>query len=265
MRYARLAIAAALAVAILSPASAFTVEPVPEWNLIFDRHLVTGVALVYDDAADRCYSSAPMRIYDRFLPASTFKILHSLIALETGVVSDETHVIPWDRTERDVAAWNRDMNMQEAIACSAVWFYQELARRIGRERMEDWVHRANYGNGETGDAIDSFWLDGKLRISALEQLNFMRRLKTGNLRFSIRNMDIVRNIIIRGKNERGLLRGKTGTVVRHPPHMGWDVGYVENTGRTLFFVTVTEHPDPAVIASAREAVTRSILHELDAY
>ena len=137
MRYARLAIAAALAVAILSPASAFTVEPVPEWNLIFDRHRVTGVALVYDDAADRYYSSAPMRIYDRFLPASTFKILHSLIALETGVVSDETHVIPWDRTERDVAAWNRDMNMQEAIACSAVWFYQELARRLGRERMED--------------------------------------------------------------------------------------------------------------------------------
>ena len=265
MRYVRLAIAAVLAVAILTPASAFTVEPVPEWNLIFDRHLVTGVALVYDDAADRCYSSAPMRIYDRFLPASTFKILHSLIALETGVVSDETQVISWDRTERDVKEWNRDMNMQEAIACSAVWFYQELARRIGRERMEDWVHRANYGNGETGDAIDSFWLDGKLRISALEQLNFMRRLKTGNLRFSKRNMDIVRNIVIRGKNERGVLRGKTGTVMRRPPHMGWDVGYVENKGRTLFFVTVTEHPDPAVIASAREAVTRRILHELDAY
>ena len=84
--------------------------------------------------------------------------------------------------------------------------------------------------------------------------------------FSLKEaISIVRNIIVRGKNERGLLRGKTGTVTRRPPHMGWDVGYVENKGRTLFFVTVTEHPDPKVIASAREAVSRSILYELDAY
>ncbi len=265
MRYARFAIAATLTVAFVSLASAFTVEPVPEWNLIFDRRLVTGVALVYDDAADRCYSSAPLRIYDRFLPASTFMILNSLIALETGVVSDETQIIPWDRTERDVKAWNRDMNIQEAIACSAVWVCQELARRIGRERMEEWIRRADYGNGETGDEIDAFWLDGRLRTSPLEQLDFMRRLKAGNLPFSKRNLDIVRNIIVRGKNERGVLRGKTGIVLSRPPHMGWDVGYVENKGRTLFFVTVTEHPDPEVIASAREAVTRCILYELDAY
>ncbi len=193
MRHIRFVLSVIAVVACAASAFAFTVEPVPEWNELFDAHRVTGVVLVYDDSADRYYSSAPLRINDRFLPASTFKVLSSLIALETRVVSDETQIIPWNRTEREVATWNRDMDMREAIACSAVWVYQELARKIGPERMNFWVRRANYGNGNTGGAIDSFWLDGNLRVSPLEQLEFMRRLKTGRLPFSKRNLDIVRN------------------------------------------------------------------------
>ena len=264
MRHIRFVLSVIAVVACAATAFAFTVEPVPEWNELFDAHRVTGVVLVYDDSADRYYSSAPLRINDRFLPASTFKVLSSLIALETRVVSDETQIIPWNRTEREVATWNRDMDMREAIACSAVWVYQELARKIGPERMNFWVRRANYGNGNTGGAIDSFWLDGNLRVSPLEQLEFMRRLKTGRLPFSKRNLDIVRNIIIRGKNEWGTIRGKTGSVTQRPPHVGWYAGYVENGDRTLFFVTLVEHPDPAVIAPAREAITQKILRDLNA-
>src|SRR4029077_20695418 len=82
-----------------------------------------------------------------FLPASTFKIPNSLIALETGVVEDpDKDVFKWDGVKRDIEAWNRDHTMRSAIAASAVPVYQEIARRIGQERMQKYVDLFEYGN-----------------------------------------------------------------------------------------------------------------------
>lgn len=66
--------------------------------------------------------------------------------------------------------------MREAITLSAVPIYQEIARRIGHGRMRDWVKWSRYGNEEIGTAVDRFWLDGPLQITASEQTLFMGRL-----------------------------------------------------------------------------------------
>ena len=48
---------------------------------------------------------------------------------------------------------------------SVVWYYQELARRVGPERMQKWVTAFRYGNEDISGGIDRFWLESALRIS----------------------------------------------------------------------------------------------------
>ena len=99
------------------------------------------------------------------LPASTFKIPNSIIALETGVVEDpDKDVFKWDGVTRSIEAWNKDHTLRSAIAVSAVPVYQEIARRIGAERMQKYVDLFDYGNRDIGGGIDQFWLTGNLRI-----------------------------------------------------------------------------------------------------
>jgi beta-lactamase class D len=110
------------------------------------------------------------------LPASTFKIPNSIIALETGVVADpDKDVFKWDGVVRSIEAWNRDHTMRSAIAASVVPVYQEIARRIGQERMQKYVDLFEYGNRDIGGGIDQFWLTGNLRIDPIEQIDFVDR------------------------------------------------------------------------------------------
>src|SRR5712672_3440055 len=81
------------------------------------------------------------------LPASTFKIPNSLIALETNVVVDpDKDVFKWDGVVRSIEGWNRDHTLRSAIAASVVPVYQEIARRIGAERMQKYLDLFEYGN-----------------------------------------------------------------------------------------------------------------------
>ena len=113
------------------------------------------------------------------LPASTFKIPNSLIALETGVVEDpDKDVFKWDGVKRDIEAWNKDHTLRSAIAVSAVPVYQEIARRIGEERMQKYVDLFEYGNRDIGGGIDQFWLTGNLRIDPVAADRFRRPAAT---------------------------------------------------------------------------------------
>src|SRR3569833_2084359 len=130
------------------------------------------------------------------LPASTFKIPNSLIALETGVVGDpDKDVFKWDGVTRSIEAWNKDHTMRSAIAASAVPVYQEIARRIGPERMQKFVDLLEYGNRNIGGGIDQFWLTGDMRIDPMQQVDFLDRLRRGALPVSKRSQELVRDIL----------------------------------------------------------------------
>lgn len=233
----------------------------PEWARHFEVAGVEGTFLLYDPFLDRMsyYGTSP-RVGRPFVPASTFKIPNSLIALETGGVRDENEVIAWDGVKRRIADWNRDHTMRTAFPASAVPFYQELARRIGPERMQHYVDRIGYGNRNLGGGIDQFWLTGDLRITPEEQIAFLVRLARNQLPFSPRTMDIVKEIMIREKTDGCVLRGKTGWASDFKPQVGWYVGWVERGDRQCFFVLnidIREEKD----AAARLSITRAILAE----
>jgi len=119
-----------------------------------------------------------------------------------------------------------NMGLREAIKVSNVPVYQELARRIGLERMRDNVARMGFGNGEIGTVVDNFWLDGPLKISAVEQTQFLARLARDELPFPKDAQAKVREIVHLEQGDGWTLYGKTGWVNVPNPGIGWWVGWV---------------------------------------
>jgi len=88
----------------------------------FDDNKVEGCFALMDNASGKFTVHNLGRYRDSsYLPASTFKILNSLIGLQTGKISSDSMVIKWDGVERRVADWNKDLNMYEAFRVSPDW------------------------------------------------------------------------------------------------------------------------------------------------
>ena len=123
-------------------------------------------------------------------------------------------------------AWEKDMGLREAIVMSNVPIYQELARRIGLERMRENVSKMKYGNKEIGDTVDTFWLKGPLEISAIEQAQFLARLAKDELPFPKAFQQSVREIVLLEQGQNWKLYGKTGWQNAPGKGVGWWVGWV---------------------------------------
>lgn len=204
----------------------------------------------------------------RFAPASTFKIPNTLIALETGVATDAGFALEWDshrdpRREWWPAAWAGDQDLRSALKHSVVWYYKELARRVGPQRMQAYVDRFGYGNRDISGGIDRFWLEGGLRISAQEQVAFLRRFYFGQLGLSARTTDVARQLLVLDETPDYRLSGKTGWAGLGNggwPQTGWLVGYVERGGKVWFFATNLQLRADRD-AAQRMPLTRAILRD----
>lgn len=206
----------------------------------FDETGVFGSFVVYDLKNDRYTYYNPTRCFEKSIPASTFKIPNSLIGLETGVIPDQDFLIKWNGEKSNVTPdWDRDHTLRSAFKYSALWYYQELARRVGEERMQSYINNLGYGNRNISGGIDKFWLTGDLRISQMEQIQFLRNLYSNQLPFSQRSMDIVKDIMIKTKESDYTLRAKTGWAILEKD-IGWYVGYIEKGDNTYFFATNIE-------------------------
>lgn len=224
----------------------------------------TGTFVLFDQNDDEYFKYNPARAGEGFSPASTFKIPNSLIALETGIISDENYVIQWDSVKREFESWNRDHDLRSAIEFSVVPYYQELARRIGEERMKEYVAKLNYGNMDISGGIDRFWLDGAIRISADEQIEFLKNLFNYKLPVSKRNIDIVKDILIKEKTDKYIFSGKTGTNVISnggaKKNIAWYVGYVEQNDNVYFFALNFDSDKWDGLYEARVDITQKILN-----
>jgi beta-lactamase class D len=175
----------------------------------------------------------------RFSPCSTFKIPNSLIGLETGVIRDENFTLNWDGIKRQIESWNRDHNLKSAIQNSVVWYYQEVARRVGESKMKEFIDKIGYGNNDISGGIDKFWLMNSLEISAEEQVDFLKKFYSGQLPFSDRIINIVKNVIVLDSNKFYVLRGKTGSGAfpSNNDRIGWYIGYVTLGDNVFIFAT----------------------------
>lgn len=229
----------------------------------FDEYGHEGCFVLYDLKNNSYLKYNPQRCAERFIPASTFKIFNSLVGLETGAVKDGFEVFKWDSVKRFYDKWNQDIDMVNAFKYSAVWYYQELARKIGQERMQKFITENHYGNEDISGGIDMFWLNGGLRISADEQIEMLKKLYNNQLEFSKRTMDIVKNIMIYDQNKEYVMRAKTGWAMRVEDQIGWFVGYVEKGSNVYFFAINLQSKKPEEGFKSRVEITFNILKYLE--
>jgi beta-lactamase class D len=232
-----------------------------DWGRLFDECGAQGTLVV----ADLRGGQERLRVHDegraarRVSPASTFKIAHSLIALDAGVVSDEFQVIPWDGVRRELDAWNRDQDLRSAVRNSAAWVFVRFADRIGREAEAAYLRRIPYGNALSSGPMP-FWVDGDLAISAREQVDFLRRLHRNALPFSLAHQLIVKDILVNEAGRDWILRAKSGWSGR----VGWWVGWVEWPQGPVFFALNIDTPGRLADLPKRETIVRRALRSIAA-
>lgn len=207
----------------------------PKVGTLFVSANVQGTFVLYDLATDHFVGYNRARAETRYIPASTFKVPNTLIGLSVRAVRSVDEVLPYGGRPQPLKAWERDMGLREAIKVSNVSVYQELARRIGHDRMRESVARMGYGNGEIGSVVDNFWLAGPLRISAVEQAQFLARLVQGTLPFPSAAQTQVRETVLMEQGNRWTLYGKTGWVDFPNPGIGWWIGWVQKEHRHYTF------------------------------
>ncbi len=200
----------------------------------------------------------------RFSPASTFKIVNSLIGLETGRIVNDSMIIPWNGVATAREECNRDMNMIEAFKLSCVPFYQEVARRIGRDTMQYWLDSLRYGNMNISGPIDSFWLNRKLKISPDEQLGLVKRLYFDQLPFRKTVQQNVREVMLQESNTAYELSYKTGWGFDDSGYdIGWLVGWIIENRHVYFFVTfVKANKKDTDMKAVRMKITKGILKQM---
>ena len=202
---------------------------------LFENAHVKGTILIESLDGKERYVYNDKRAKTPLLPASTFKIPNTLIALQEGVVNADS-IIVWDGVERSVSAWNQNQSLKTAFKSSCVWCYQFFARNIGLEKYNEYLKKLHYGNEKAAPDLERFWLDGALRISAYEQIAFLKKLYKNDVPFHKEHIDLLKSIMIDEQGKDYVLRAKTGWAVpKDAEHHGWYVGYVESSKGVYFF------------------------------
>lgn len=215
-----------------------------EYNLldVFNEQKLEDCFGFYEKAAFIISDGENMVVYNDELanteisPYSTFKIPNSMIALETGVITKEDSYKKWDGTIYSREELNRDHDLASAIENSVVWYYKELANDIGEENMQKYLKTMSYGNQDISGGLDQFWLGSSLKITPIQQIEFLIKFYNNEFNFSEETIDIVKTII-KQKDLDFDIYGKSGS---SGEGMSWFVGYVVKDDKPYFFTTYLE-------------------------
>jgi beta-lactamase class D len=224
---------ATLAVVFLAVAAGSVQHQRSQFQVLSSRFSVRNAEACFLllDSANGSLARNPDAVCDaRLPPASTFKIPHAIAALDSAVIKSAEEVIRYDGTPRDYATWRRDHTLASAMRYSVVWYFQEIAKRLGMDREEFYLRRLQYGNADPSSGLTTFWLGGSLRISPIEQMTFLRRLYDDELPVAARVTRTVRDILIQ---PNGVVVNANG---EHPFDAPWPNGtqVSAKTGSTSF-------------------------------
>ncbi|MFN8361824.1 MAG: penicillin-binding transpeptidase domain-containing protein [Candidatus Kapaibacterium sp.] len=242
-----------------------------DFQKYFDNCKSKGSVAIYDNAKQKWIVSDTVGVAVETLPASTFKIINLLIALETKTISDENDVVKWVGKIDTLKYGYRpdiyhDMTVKEAFKVSAGWVFVELSKKIGRDNYMKYLTTCKYGNHNLTQKDDDFWNFGAFGITPMNQVEFIKKLYEEKLPFSKRNIAIVKKVMITEQNVDYTIRSKTGWTRENGINTGWWVGYVENKNGAYFFATrllQDRKYNSTNFGNCRIEITESILKDLN--
>ena len=242
----------------------------PDFEHYFAEAGTRGTIVVHDLAKDVRFVVNPTRAATGYLPASTFKILNALAGLSAGAVRDpdgEAFISDGDAFQVDgkpllPPQCTGELTLRAAFRYSCIPVFQEVARRVGLPRFRYLLAQIGYGNGDiTSAPVDSFWLEGGLRVTAYQQVRLLEQLLGDDLPFTRDAMIQVKDMMVVEDKGGTVIRAKTGYVTSTQPRLGWWVGWVDQGGHFWVFALNLDVGGPDHL-KARQVVAKSILHEL---
>lgn len=224
-----------------------------------------GCFVLFDMRADSWQIYNEPRASLRVSPDSTYKIYSGLEALEKELITPGDTSLSWDGTEYPIIQWNRDQTLGSALQYSVNWYFQTLDRQAGLDSLEKFYRQIGYGNQDLSGGISQFWLESSLRISALEQVQLLKKFYTNEFRFREENIRAVKDAMLLSSSGGRRLYGKTGTGNVDGEYVnGWFIGFVE-TGDNTFFFAANIGDGPAAGGSAAGEITLDILRDKGIY
>jgi beta-lactamase class D len=233
---------------------------------------INGSITVFDFKNKRWIYSDTADAKRETLPASTFKVINLLIALETGVIKDENDMVKWiGKTDTTLYGYRpdiyKDMTVKEAFEVSAGWVFVELAKKIGKKRYQQYLKRCGYGNINLSEPGTDFWNFGPFAISPINQVALLVKVYNSQLPFSKRNLSVLKRVMVTEKTSKYIIRSKTGWTRWQGEDIGWWVGYVERNENVYFFATrlIKKRTDSNPrFGECRKTITKTVLKQLGA-
>lgn len=237
------------------------------YKSIFDSANVEGCYTMFENGSGQFYIYNIGRYKDStYSPASTFNLINSLIGIETGRIVNEKTIFKWDGKSYhlpngDTAfGWNKDLSMAEAFKVGSFPYFQQVARSIGRDTMQFWIDSIPYGNKKIAGAIDSFWMNNTLRVSADEQLGLVKRLYFNQLSFQKRTQTIVKKQMVQEDNDKYKLSYTTGWGIKeNGKGLAWIMGWIEENRHVYFFVINIEGDAKQDLPTISKGILTNIL------
>jgi len=210
---------------------------------LFKERKLHGTFVLYDVSGNRLIGYNRTRGQIRYIPDTTFDIPNSLIGFAAGSVANVEQILPYGGGKQPFKAWEQDMSLRNANKISNNAVFQEMARRTGLAPMRNGVTALQYGNERVGNFVDKFWLEGPLKISAFEQVDFLARFGQLKLPLSRFSLLSVRAILFLEYGDNWALYGKTGWASNYKPGIGWWVGWMQKGEDIYAFALNVDMPD----------------------
>lgn len=242
-----------------------------DFKKYFDECNVEGAIAIYDHKNHTWILSDTVATRKETLPASTFKIINLLIALETKTIASENDIVKWPGSTDTLKYDYRpniyhDITVKEAFEVSAGWAFIELAKKIGKDNYKKYLTLCHYGNINLSQTDPDFWNFGAFGISPINQVEFLKKLYEEKLPFSKRNIEIVKKVMITEQNDDYTIHSKTGWTRENDINTGWWVGYIENKNGTYFFATrllQDRKLNASNFGNCRKEITKSVFRDLN--
>lgn len=194
--------------------------------------------LVYDVETNSYLHYNDSLINNSYTPASTFKIANTIIALENGVIDSANFLIKWDGVKRENTKWNADQTLNEAFRNSTLWYFQELAKKIGTDKMQAGLELLNYGNKAIGTEIDQFWLNGTLKTSMIDQVDFLTNIIKRKYKLAPYTYECLLQVMKYNLSYQYVVYCKSGWGQQGSEDVGWLVGMLIKNGKQYAFSTL---------------------------
>jgi beta-lactamase class D len=232
----------------------------------FDSAGVKGSFGFYDNGQGHFTIYNLTRFRDSFYaPGGSFDILQGLVALQTGVVTNDTSALggaafsgnlpggtsPGGTTLSGASSSGATLSGISTGGISLSNIFRSggndtvslaLANAIGKDTIKKWVDSLAYGNKDIKD-LNAGILGGKLKIPADQQMGLIKKLYFGQLPFFQRNQDLVRKMFLREQNSNYSITYKTGKTIHDGRVNAWIMGWDEENKHPYFFVCNMESAD----------------------